>query len=85
MISKELDRAGLPVAVVSAMYPIAEQIGASRIVKGVAIPHPCGDPSLPAELDRELRRAIVMMALRALETKVENSTVFTLQVGVSGL
>jgi glycine reductase complex component B subunit gamma len=63
--------------VVSAMYPIAEQVGASRIVKAVSIPHPCGDPSLPPDLDRQLRRQIVAKALSALETPVETSTVFT--------
>ena len=77
MISKELDRAKLPVSIVSAMYPIAQQVGAGRIVKGVSIPHPCGDPSLPPEQDRQLRRQIVAAALKALESKVEVSTVFT--------
>jgi len=77
VISKELDRAGLPVAMITAMYPVAEQVGASRIVKAVAIPHPCGDPSLPAELDGKLRREIVSTALKALEAKVETTTVFT--------
>ena len=76
MISKELDRAGLPVAMISAMYPVAEQVGASRIVKAVAIPHPCGDPSLSAELDGQLRREIINTALKALEANVESSTVF---------
>jgi betaine reductase len=84
VISKELDRAGLPVAMISAMYPVAEQVGASRIVKAVAIPHPCGDPSLPAELDGQLRREIVATALKALEAKVETSTVFTPKIGASG-
>ena len=64
-------------ALISAMYPVAEQVGASRIVKAVAIPHPCGDPSLPAELDGELRREIVSTALKALEAKVDKTTVFT--------
>ena len=82
MISKELDRAGLPVAVVTAMYPVAEQVGASRIVKAVAIPHPCGDPCLPAELDAKLRQEIVSTALKALEAKVEASTVFTPEIGL---
>jgi glycine reductase len=83
VISKELDRAALPVAIVSAMYPIAEQVGASRIVKAVSIPHPCGDPSLPPELDRQLRRQIITMALKALETKVEAPTVFTPSVAAN--
>ena len=61
---------------ISAMYPVAEQVGASRIVKAVAIPHPCGDPSLPADLDQQLRREIIDTALKALEQKVENPNVF---------
>ena len=68
---------------ISAMYPVAEQVGASRIVKGVAIPHPCGDPSLPAALDGQLRREIVSTALKALEAKVETSTVFTPKIATS--
>jgi betaine reductase len=83
VISKELDRAGLPVSMITAMYPVAEQVGASRIVKAVAIPHPCGDPSLPAELDAQLRREIVATALKALEAKVESSTVFTPKIAAS--
>ncbi len=83
MISKELDRAGLPVSMITAMYPVAEQVGASRIVKAVAIPHPCGDPSLPAELDAQLRREIVATALKALEAKVESSTVFSPKIAAS--
>jgi glycine reductase len=84
VISKELDRAGLPVAMISAMYPVAEQVGASRIVKAVAIPHPCGDPSLPAELDGQLRREIIATALKALEEKVETSTVFAPKIAAGG-
>jgi glycine reductase complex component B subunit gamma len=83
VISKELDRAGLPVAMISAMYPVAEQVGASRIVKAVAIPHPCGDPSLPAELDSQLRREIITTALKALEAKVESPTVFAPKIAAS--
>lgn len=65
---------------ISAMYPVAEQVGASRIVKAVAIPHPCGDPGLPPELDGQLRREIVNTALKALESKVEATTVFAPKV-----
>ncbi len=71
-------------ALISAMYPVAEQVGASRIVKAVAIPHPCGDPSLPADLDAQLRREIVSTALKALEAKVDTTTVFTPKVGADG-
>ena len=64
-MSKELEKAGLPVALISAMFPVAQQVRANRIVKGVSIPHPCGDPNLSKELDARLRREIVKTALRA--------------------
>jgi glycine reductase complex component B subunit gamma len=83
-MSKELEKAGLPVALVSAMYPVAEQVRATRIVKGVSIPHPCGDPSLPQELDARLRREIVQTALEALEADVKGPTLFTPNMAVSG-
>ena len=36
-------------ALISAMFPVAQQVRANRIVKGVSIPHPCGDPNLSKE------------------------------------
>jgi glycine reductase len=84
VISKELDRAGLPVALISAMFPVAQQVRANRIVKGVSIPHPCGDPNLSKELDASLRRTIVETALRALESEVTGPTVFSPPVAMGG-
>jgi len=84
VISKELEKAGLPVALISAMFPVAQQVRANRIVKGVSIPHPCGDPNLSKELDARLRREIVQTALRALETNVNGPTVFSPPVAMGG-
>ena len=83
-MSKELEKAGLPVALISAMFPVAQQVRANRIVKGVSIPHPCGDPNLSKELDARLRREIVLTALRALETDVNGPTVFSPPVAMGG-
>ena len=84
MISKELEKAGLPVALISAMFPVAQQVRANRIVKGVSIPHPCGDPNLSKELDARLRREIIQTALRALESEVTGPTVFAPPVAMGG-
>jgi glycine reductase len=83
-MSKELEKAGLPVALITAMFPVAQQVRANRIVKGVSIPHPCGDPSLSKELDARLRREIVRTALKALESEVEGPTLFTPPVAAAG-
>jgi glycine reductase len=66
----------MPVAFITAMAMLAKQFGANRIIAtGTKIPHPCGDPNLPAEGDKALRREIVKCALGALETDVEGPTV----------
>jgi glycine reductase len=83
-MSKELEKAGLPVALISAMFPVAQQVRANRIVKGVSIPHPCGDPNLSKELDARLRREIIQTALRALESEVKGPTVFSPPVAMGG-
>jgi glycine reductase len=48
----------------------------SRIVPGIQIPHPCGDPSLPLERERELRRRLMLTALEAVSQPVEATTIF---------
>jgi len=59
------------------MSMVAKQLGANRVISGHKIPHPCGDPTLPPEADKALRRAIVRCALKALQTPVKGSTIFT--------
>jgi len=83
-MSKELEKAGLPVALISAMFPVAHQVRANRIVKGVSIPHPCGDPNLSKELDARVRREIIQTALKALESEVKGPTVFSPPVAMGG-
>jgi glycine reductase len=73
---KELERAGLPAAHVCSIVPISRTVGANRIVPGVAIPHPLGDPAKTPEEERAIREALVEKALRALEESVAAQTVF---------
>jgi glycine reductase complex component B subunit gamma len=75
-MAKEMERRGLPVALVSAIPIIPLGAGANRVVKGVRVEHVCGDPGLSDAADRELRRQIVMTALLALQTVVDGPTLF---------
>jgi hypothetical protein len=55
---------------------IALAANANRVVRGVQVQHPCGDPKLPEEADRHLQLRIVRAALSALETAVTGPTLF---------
>ncbi len=83
MIAKEIEREGIPVALITAMTMVGKQTGANRIVTGTNIPHPCGDPSFPPEADRALRREIVKCAFCAIQTDVDGPTIFEPEVTFS--
>jgi betaine reductase len=73
---KEIERAGLPVVHICTVVPISLTVGANRIVPAIAIPYPLGNPELPREEEKALRRRLVEKALRALETPVDGQHVF---------
>ena len=53
-------------------------VGVNRILTGVAVPNPVGDPSLTPDQEKILRRKIVDKALEMLQTDYEKSTVVTM-------
>jgi len=53
-------------------------VGANRIVHGVSITHPTGDPSLAVGEEHALRRRVVERALEMLTTEVGPKTVWEL-------
>ncbi len=73
---KEIERAGIPTAHICTIVPISMTVGANRIVPSVAIPHPLGDPALPPNEERSLRRKLVEDALAALATNIDAQHVF---------
>ena len=75
-MAKEFERQGIPTVFISTIVPLAESIGANRIIPGKAIPHPLGDPTLSRNEEKEFRRQMVRRALAALETEIAGQTVF---------
>ena len=67
MITKEIQRAGIPVIQVTNLTKIAEGIGANRILHGNSVLHVFGDPSLPPPSEKAYRESMVVRALQMLE------------------
>lgn len=61
---------------ISALGPVASELGANRVVRGVKIPHPCGDPSLDLAGDHDLRLRLVRGSLVAIATTLEQAAIF---------
>jgi betaine reductase len=75
-LAKEFERMGIPTVFITALPTIAQMVGANRVVRGKAITHPTGDPSVGADEERALRRALLVRAARMLETEVDPGTVW---------
>lgn len=60
----------------SALDALAKSIGSNRIVRGKAITSVVGDPALSRDDERRFRKRLVLKALEALQTPVEEPTVF---------
>ena len=73
---REIERtAGIPVVQIATIVPIMLTVGSNRIVPGIAIPHPLGQPSEPED-EHEARRRLLLKALDAMITEIDTQTVF---------
>jgi glycine/betaine/sarcosine/D-proline reductase family selenoprotein B len=71
-----MERKGIATVFVTALPTIAQMVGANRILRGVSIAHPAGDPSLAPADESALRRRIVERALEMLAPEVGPGTVW---------
>ncbi|KHT63517.1 glycine reductase [Photobacterium gaetbulicola] len=72
---KEIEKV-MPVVHIATVVPISKTVGANRIVPAVAIPHPLGNPTMQPTEEKYLRRQLIEKALGALQTKIDDQTVF---------
>jgi glycine reductase len=70
---------GITTVCITALPTIAQMVGANRILRGVAITHPTGDPSLAAGDELAMRTRMLDRALEMLTTDVEPRSVWEVE------
>jgi betaine reductase len=66
VITKEIERAGIPIVQVTNLTKIAEGIGSNRIFRGNSVLHVFGNPSLPKSNEITYRKGLVSKVLDML-------------------
>ncbi len=61
---------------ICSIITITQTVGANRIIPAIAIPHPLGNPRLEPDEERDLRLNLLKKAFAALQTPIEEQTVF---------
>ena len=51
-------------------------IGSNRVIPGAGIVHPVGNPELKSAAEKDLRLAIVKMALKALQEDIKEQKLY---------
>jgi len=67
VISKELERAGIPVVQVANMTPVANSVGVNRIWTSASIKYPLGSPDLDPEAEKIERIRMTRSVLEELK------------------
>jgi glycine reductase complex component B subunit gamma len=70
VLTKEIEKAGIPTVLITTLVPTAQTIGVNRIVQGAGITHPLGDPKLSEEGEKALRKQLLRAAFRLLTEPV---------------
>ena len=68
-MTKEIERAGIPVVHVTNLTEISKGIGSHRILRGNSVLHVFGNPSLPPEQEEKYREKRLEKAINMLEEK----------------
>ena len=61
---KGIEKYGIPVVHMATVVPISKTIGANRIIPGVGIPYPIGDPTQGDEDSYKIRERMVKRSLK---------------------
>jgi glycine reductase len=76
-MTREIEKtANIPVVQIATIVPIMLTVGSNRIVPGVAIPYPVGNPLLGPVGDKAVRRKLLLRAFKAMQTEISEQTVF---------
>ena len=75
-MAKEIERLGIPVVHCCSIVPISMTVGANRILPTIAIPHPFGEPGKGREAEKNIRKALVKKALKALSVDIKEQSIF---------
>lgn len=70
-MTKEIERAGIPIVQVTNLIKIAEGIGPNKIFQGNAVLHVFGDPKLPKHNEIDYRKNLTKQVLDMFSEELE--------------
>lgn len=63
------------------MTPVADLVGANRIISAKGIANPLGDNSLEPADEKKIRRELIELALESLQEELTQKKIYAIAVG----
>jgi glycine reductase len=66
VLEKEIERVGIPAVLITTLIPTAKLVGANRVVQGIAVTNPMGNPRVSNKEEKALRKNMLESAFELL-------------------
>lgn len=77
-MTREVERAGIPIVHITNLTKISEGVGPKRIMKGNSVIHILGNPNIPYESEAKYRYKLVTQALDMLAVNPDDGEQYIL-------
>ena len=72
MLEKEIERFGVPAVLITTLVPTAKLVGANRVVQGIAVTNPLGNPRVSNKEEKAIRKEMLESALELLASEISD-------------
>ena len=72
MLEKEIERVGVPAVLITTLVPTAKLVGANRVVQGIAVTNPLGNPRVSNKEEKAIRKEMLESALELLASEISD-------------
>ena len=70
MLEKEIERLGVPAVLITTLLPTAKLVGANRVVQGIAVTNPVGNPRVSNKEEKAIRKKMLESAFELLVSEM---------------
>jgi betaine reductase len=70
VLEKEIERVGIPAVLITTLLPTAKLVGANRIVQGIGVTNPMGNPRVSNKEEKAIRQEMLESAFELLTSEM---------------
>jgi betaine reductase len=70
VLEREIERVGIPAVLITTLLPTAKLVGANRVVQGIGVTNPMGNPRVSNKEEKAIRKEMLESAFELLTSEM---------------